>query len=333
MRKVINGAGVDTTNLVLTLLQSGQPLFITDLFEISTAPYQNTGTPSAIRGFFVSPRDFPLVNRQVIDPGTGTPATFMPSVIERTQLSFELGLDTKSVQVKWSPDPSLQYAFGLNLSGVTPTTGNLYWQFQRGGFDNGCMRIWRAFMPSDGDADTLGLAQLFIGRIADVTAGSDQIEITANTFSEIFDQQVPRYLIEAAQRSNQLSKLSEGNSFGVSPGDGDSAASTLNSATVTAFVATHPHTNFLFPDHSLAGNYAVYAGVGLREIADNWNDGVKNYLVFYKGQADLKMPYPAPPQQIVLWGSLSPAATAAPIGGGYIFLPGFPFIPRPEDQF
>ncbi len=283
--------------------------------------------------FFISPREFPLKNRQII--ADGTTAVFTPSVIERTQLSFELGLDTKSCQVKWSPDPSLQYGFGLNTptgSTPSPTTGSLYWQFQRGGFDNGCLRIWRAFMPADGDADSLGLAQLFIGRIADVIVHSDQIEITANSFSEIFDQQVPRFLIEAGQRSNQVSSLSvEDNAMGINLGNGDTVASPINSANTVAFVADQPSAGFLFADHSLAGCYAYIAGCALLEIADIWNDGVKNYVTFYKGVGTIKGI--GLTQQIKLVGSLPANATSVPIGNAYALLPGFQYLPRPEDQF
>jgi hypothetical protein len=68
--------------------------------------------------------------------------------------------------------------------------------FERGLWDNGTLRLWRAIMPEPGDCNTFGACELFAGRIAELSMTRLGVKIQANCPVELLDQQIPSNLIQ-----------------------------------------------------------------------------------------------------------------------------------------
>ena len=324
MRTVLSGTGTDTTATVAAFLAANNPLEIAELYEITTPQIPVSGRQfKAPVPFFLTSYGGPLKYSFVRDPGN-SPAIFVPSVIKRESLNFELGTDASECKFTWSPI-NTQYTIPA-IPGSVPQT--LYQLFGQGIFDNGSIRVWKCFMPTPGDANTFGAAAYWMGRIAEVKVSSLAIEITAKDFRDLLEDQIPRYLIQTGNRTNQQGIVSNIAQYGVELvgvnviGQGLTVAGSTRST-----VKWTGPSGTLYADHLFAGCFAQLDDFLPALIQDSTNDGSHNFLY-------LSQPLPSVPtitQGIFIYNSQDPSdQTATNIGGQQ--LPGFPFVPRPEDQ-
>ena len=114
--------------------------------------------------------------------------TFRPAVISRGSVAFKVGLEVSTLDVKWSPPKG---TFTNNVNTTSP-----YQLAIMGYFDNWPFRLWKLFMPTPGDASTLGACEWFGGRIADVEVKRGEINFTINSFLDVVNQYCPTNVIE-----------------------------------------------------------------------------------------------------------------------------------------
>jgi hypothetical protein len=120
---------------------------------------------------------------------TGVPKAFDPAVITRGSVASKLGLEVDHLSIKWSPGPPTAPAQSIALA--TP------YELARVGFyDNKPVRVWTAYMPAEGDANTFGASELFGGRIADTTIERGVVTFTVNSFLDVVNQSVPTNVVE-----------------------------------------------------------------------------------------------------------------------------------------
>jgi hypothetical protein len=115
--------------------------------------------------------------------------TFIPSVTQRDKIATKIGLEVASVGFSYSP--SNRDFITNSIQGTSPI--KLAYE---GYYDLKPLKIWRTFMPTDGDANSLGATPYFGGRISSSVTGRDWIKFTANSFLEVINQKVPANVIE-----------------------------------------------------------------------------------------------------------------------------------------
>ena len=172
VRTTINGAGQDSTADTVAWLQMHDDLTLANLYLI--------GEPEDPRAFWLTDWDGPLSW-----PCWGV---FQPAVISRGAIESKIGLEVSSLEITWSPGP---FPLGLTIDTASPH------QLQKlGWFDNKIVRVWTAYMPTPGDAFTLGCSEAFGGHIGPSTVERGAVKLTVLSFLDVVSQNVPTNLIE-----------------------------------------------------------------------------------------------------------------------------------------
>lgn len=174
MRKFTGGSGSDTTSAVLAYLATANKLNLTDLYLIGELE-----TPSSL-----------WLTNWGTDLSWPIWGTFRRTTIERGKITSKVGLEVATMDITWSP---LLTAFGTTVATMNP-----YQLAQTGQYDNLRARIWRAVMPTPGDANTYGATEWFGGRIANTEVSRGKIKFTVNSFLDAINQQVPPNVIEVS---------------------------------------------------------------------------------------------------------------------------------------
>lgn len=311
MRRVTNALGADTTAVVLAAIQNARELHVQELYAINSPVYYQGEEAIDPVTFLVTPAPSPLAYTPV--------GIFRPSVISRDQLTIETGLRASECKVRWSPNPAYLYDIPNLESELVPPV-DLYEHARRGDLDNGAVRIWRAYMPTYGDCNTWGVSSLFLGRIAKVDVDDFGIDLTVRNYLDILDQQIPRHLITGGNRDALLGRAGSATSRGAAFAD---TLQTLGGSTKTKIAFENvgsPST--IYPEEQFLGFYALIAGTLQRAVRTNANAGGVNYLYLVES-----LPVaPAAGAALTLYGPL-PTANQADAT-----LPGFPYVPRSEDQ-
>jgi Uncharacterized conserved protein (DUF2163) len=173
MRSVTGGNYQDTTSAVQAYLAANTELWMANLYLIGPPEH-----PQALR---LTDWESPLW----WIPG----GKFLPAAgITRGKITSKIGLDVASLDLTWSP---ANRTFTQNLSTSSPLQ-----LAQLGFYDNWPVRVWRLYMPTPGDANTLGAMALFGGRIAQTSVDRAQIKWTVNSWLDVVNQQVPSTVIE-----------------------------------------------------------------------------------------------------------------------------------------
>src|SRR5579862_4133417 len=151
MRSVIGGNGLDTTAATVTYLTSNAKLWLKNLYLIG-----ESDDPTAL---FMTDYEAPL---------TWSPfGTFLPATIKRGTVGTKVGLEVSSLDITWTPKNS---AFTQSIATANPRQ-----LAQQGFYDNKKFRAWTVYMPTPGDANTLGASELFGGYISGVEVGRADI--------------------------------------------------------------------------------------------------------------------------------------------------------------
>lgn len=173
MRRCVAGDESDTTAACANYLASTVQPLIRHLYLIG-----DPGSPSAI---YLTDHEGPVS----YNPW----GTFQPAVINRGSVTTKIGLEVQKTTVTWTP--------GNLQAGVTIATANPLQLARIHYYDNFPVRIWKIFMPTPGDANTLGGCAWFGGRIGQTVVGRNQVEFTVNSFLDIVTQKVPANVIES----------------------------------------------------------------------------------------------------------------------------------------
>jgi hypothetical protein len=172
MRQTIGGNGADTSSAVLAYLKAGSEFRLADLYLI---------------GELEDPNAIWLTNWETALIWTPW-GTFNSTVISRGTVGSKFGLEVANLDVDWSPK--------LTAFGQTITTANFYQKAWLGFYRNWRVRIWRAIMPTPGDANTYGAFELFGGRIAQTDVSRGKITFHVNSFLDAINELVPPNVIE-----------------------------------------------------------------------------------------------------------------------------------------
>lgn len=312
MRSVMGGNGQDTTTATLAFLAANSSIYLQTLYLI--------GYPGDPFSIMLTDYQSPLVWSPY--------GTFKgPTVISRGKVSSKYGLETQSLDLTWTPKAQ---AFTNNVATTSPLQ-----LAQFGYYDNWPVYVWTVYMPTPGDANTLGASPLFGGRIASSTVDRGKIKFSVNSFLDILQkQQTPTNVIEA---SNQLASYTGATpptgftnvpSFSVFTG---STPNVLYGDVLPPFTSGHLFTTHVFvrgfvyflhsPGSTLGG---FWSPVGDNSTFTDGIGGTHNQINIYN-------PVPwAPTPWSGTAGDQFVVSAASPINqadGDYF---GFPYVPAPQ---
>lgn len=302
MRQVISGTGANTTATVQAYLAAGKQFLLADLYLI--------GEPDDPLAVWLTNWPSPLL--------WSAWGTFQSTVVSRGRITTDVGLDSKTLDVKWSPKNQV---FTTDIATDSP-----YELARLGTYRNQRFRLWRSFMPTAGDANTYGAAEWFGGNIGNTEVTRDQIKFTINSHLYALDQKVPTGTIEV---TNPLASYQGG-----TPPTGLSVMPvfevfTGSTATVIYGDCLTPGAGTIFPDDEFNDGYLVFARdstlAGLYSvIATNveyidGGGGHHNQFQIYS-----PLPWVPTPGDKFYVSAKSPVDQA---DGSYY---GFPYVPCPE---
>ena len=115
--------------------------------------------------------------------------TFQPAVVSRGTVTCKIGLEPTALDITWSP--KIPRTFG-----VTTATANPMQLAQIGFYDNWPVRVWLVFMPTPGDANTLGTCELFGGKVGSISVDRTGIKFNVNSLLYVVNQDVPQNTVE-----------------------------------------------------------------------------------------------------------------------------------------
>ena len=305
MRQVINGAGQDNTLATQAWLAVHRNWLLRDLILI--------GEPEDPRALWLTNHEAPVLYSPY--------GVFKPAVVTRGVVTAKIGLDVQKMTVTWSPSNQTSTA---NVGTASPA------QLVRLHFyDNWPVRILRAFMPAPGDANTLGCAEWFGGRVDTASTERGKIVFNCSSFLNVITQKVPSAVVEV---TNTLASTAA-----VTRPAGDASIPTFQcyaGSTENYIIADclSPTANNIYSGNEFAGGYMVFlAGTGAT-LAGAWSaigqngrftDGSGNHHSEFKIYAPL--PWPPTPGVDKFYVSKT-----APINLGDENYYGFPYVPNPQ---
>lgn len=300
MRQVYSGTGTNTTSTVAAALKAGDQFLMADLVLI--------GAPEDPKAIWLTNWESPLL--------WSLWGTYQPGNFERGEVACKTGLEVVTVSLRWSPS---------NITVTNDVSTTTPYQLARiGYYDNWPVRIWTAYMPTAGDANTWGASELFGGRVSECTVERGAINFTINSFLDVVNQYVPTNTIELL---NTVASWR-----GAVPPAGLSVVPyftvyTGSSTTQVYGDCTSPTPGQIFNQNALRGGYIVFKGGSLDGV---WSSILSNQHPSPGGHEVndfvLYQPLPWTPTA----GDVFYATATSPINkadGDYY---GFPYVPNPE---
>ena len=307
MRQTQAGDQSISTAAVQAYLASTDAPILRDLYII--------GPPESPNALYLTNHEAPLLYSPY--------GTFQPAVIERDGVKAEIGLDVIEMSVTWTPGR-------LATTATTNTTTATPYQLARQHFyDNWPVLILRCFMPTPGDANTLGCAIWFGGRIHTCEPGRNRIKFNLKSYTDVLSQKVPSTVVEV---TNTLAS-----STPVTLPTGDATVPTFKciaGSTANYIIADclSPTAHRVYSGNLFAkGGYMVFLSGAGATLAGAWSAigqngeitiGGTHYSQFEIYQA---LPWPPTPTVDTFYVSKAP-----PINLGDEGAFGFPFVPAPQ---
>ena len=308
MRKVTDGNGADSTSAALSYLTTNRKLWLADLYVIG-----EIGDPMAI---YLTNFETPLNYKPI--------GTFTPAVIERGQVSSKVGLEVATMDVTWWPPVT---TLTSSISAGSPLQ-----LFQLGVYDNWRFRVYKVFMPTPGDCNTLGVTPLFGGRISEVTGDRISVQMTIRSYLEVVDQKIPPNTIE---NTNSVAAFG-----GAKPPAGFSKVPTFqvfgfksNNIFYLDCTSTPGH---IFSDHVFRNGWLQFDYGAGETLSGMWSVVGDNVLyidgdLVHHNQVTIYSPMPWPPTPLVDTCFIS-APQPSDQSEGVIGVDNkpFPYVPPPE---
>lgn len=307
MRTVINGAGADSTAATQAYLNSTSKPIIRDLYII--------GPPESPNALYLTNHEAPVLYRPY--------GKFMPAVVKREGVVAEIGLSAQALGITWTPNASAVASNTQNLSTASP-----YQLAAQHFYDNWPVLILRCYMPTPGDAETLGCAIWYGGRVRTCKPQRNKLVFNTKSYLDVVSQKVPSTVVEV---TNTLASTSPVN---LPPGsESIPVFSCIRPSTNDYIVADciGPHWNKIYPGNLFSGGFMVFlSGPGATlagawsAIGQNgmWTDGHGNkhseFVIFSP------LPWPPTPGVDTFYVSKTP-----PINVGEEGYYGFPWVPIP----
>ena len=305
MRKVIAGDGSDSTVATQSYLNSTDRPLIRDLYII--------GPPEDSNAFYLTNHEAPVVD---------TPyGTFQPAVVKRDGVKAEISLEAQSLAITWTPGASAQSSQTVNTGTASP-----YQLAAQHFYDNWPVLILRCFMPTPGDANTLGCAVWFGGRVQNCKVGRNSLVFNTKSYLDVVKQKVPSTVVEV---TNTLASTT---AVAVPAGDPSIPVfSAIRPSSTTSIVADclSPTPNKIYSGDLFTGGYVVFLPGPGATLAGAWSaiggngeftDGDGNHHSIFVIYA----PLPWPPTPGVDTFYVSKTAPINLTDEGYY---GFPYVP------
>ncbi len=298
MRQCLDGNGNDSTAAVQAYLLNNPSPRLRHLYLI--------GQPEDPYALWLTDADVDLVYSFW--------GTFVHAVVRRGAVTTKIGLESTSMDLFFSP--ALPRTFGTTTATASPLQ-----LAQMGFYDNWPVRCWTAYLPTPGDANTLGASELFGGIIGSTRVDRSGISWSVNSFLYVTDTQIPPNTIEGT--NTQASFL------GAIPPAGLTVVPTFHVATLgtstTSFsaICDSPTAFQIFSNNAFQGGFLVFTSGTLEgfwsAVAANFSGGGHNIL-----QVLTPFPWPPSPGDQFFVSAKSPIdltddANAKP----------FPYVPDP----
>lgn len=310
MRKVIGGNGQDNTAAAQAWLLSKNSLLLRDLIII--------GYPEDPRSIWLTNHEAPVIYSQF-------DGVFKPATVTRGQVQAKIGLDVQKLNITWSPSNN---ASTVNTASASPA------QLARlHTFDNWPVLILRAFMPTPGDADTLGCAEWFGGRVDTASPERNKLTFAVNSNLDVVTQKVPSTVIEV---TNTLASTA---AVTLPAGDASVPVFACFTGSTEDFIIADcqsPTADNIYSGNLFSGGYMVFLSGPGATLAGAWSaigqngkftDGDDND----HSEFEIYSALPWPPTPFVDGsGDTFYVSTAAPVnisGEGNF---GFPYVPNPQ---
>ena len=308
MRQVTGGDGSDTTLATQAYLASADAPFIRDLYII--------GRPEDPRALYLTNHEAPVLYRPY--------GLFLPAVVKRDGVEAKIGLEAQELGITWAPGASALASQTQNTSTASP-----YQLAAQHFYDNWPVLILRCFMPTPGDADTLGCAVWFGGRIHTSKVKRNALAFSTKSYLDVLQQKVPSTVVEV---TNTLASTAVAN---VPVGDPTIPLFTsTRPSTTTSIVADcySPEAGRIYAGDLFTGGYMVFLPGDGATLAGAWSaigengeftDGDGNHHSIFL----IYSPLPWPPTPSVDRFYVS---KVAPLNLGDENYYGFPYVPMPQ---
>lgn len=304
MRKCIGGNQQDTTAAVQAYLAGTVRPLIQHLYLIG-----EPDDPASIR---LTDYEAPLQ----YNPW----GTFLPAVIKKDGVTTKIGLEVQKINVTWTP---------VNLqAGVTIATANPLQLARIHYYDNKPVRIWKVFMPTPGDANTLGACEWFGGRVGSCVVDRSQVQFSVSSFLDVVTQKIPANVIEST------STLAGYTAATIPPGDASIPIFKVFTGTTTTSIIADclsPTANKIYAGNQFVAGYMVFLASTGATLPGVWSaiggngafmDGSgNNHSIFSIYSA---LPWAPTPGVDTFY--VSQAAPISQSDGDYF---GFSFVPSP----
>ena len=332
MKKCTAGNGSDSTAAVLAWLQANKELTLANVYLI--------GRPEDPLALWLTdweaPLSWPCWTNEKKNPG-GFPFAFDPAVIKRGTVTSKIGLEVQSLDLTWSPVNKL---YTTSIATASP-----YQLASLGYYDNWEVRVWTVFMPTPGDANTFGCAELFGGRISDTTVVRGQIQWKVNSFLDVVNQYVPTNVIELLNTGAAYTGATPPSGYSRIPQFNVGAGSSTNAI---IGIQTFPNAGETLHTNSVQGGFLVFNTIQPNPdvnppvlgstLGGVWSAILQNATTQSGGsggghdedQFILASPLPWPPVPGQDTFYVSAAAPINKSDGSYL---GFPYLPSPQSSF
>jgi hypothetical protein len=138
-------------------------------------------------GYPDDPKALWLTNHEA--PVTYNPiGTFYPAVVKRDKLKFAVGLDVQSCNVTFTPS-------NRNFTSSLATASPLQIAANHG-YDMWPVRIWKAYMPTPGDCNTIGAVEWYAGLNVSCKVGRSGIIFNTKNLMYLLNQKLPGGAVE-----------------------------------------------------------------------------------------------------------------------------------------
>ena len=306
MRRTYGGNGSDTTTATQVYLNSTVEPILRDLILI--------GRPENPQAIWLTNHEAPVLYRPY--------GTFNPAVVSRDGVKAEIGTSAQALSVSWTPGASAQASQTVNTGTASP-----YQLAAQHFYDNWPVLILRCFMPTPGDAETLGCAAWFGGRIQNCKVERNKITFNTKSYMDVLTQQVPSTVVEV---TNTLASTA---AITLPAGDASIPVfSSIAPSTATYIVAdcASPTLNKIYSGDLFAGGYMVFLSGPGATLAGAWSPIYQNGR-FTDGNGNHHsefviggLPWPPTPSVDQFYVSKAP-----PVNIGDEGYRGFPFVPQP----
>lgn len=312
MRQVIGGNGSDTTAATQSYLDSTDQPYMRDLIVI--------GDPADPHSIWLTDHEAP-----VLYPPYGM---FFAAVVARDPVEAKIGLDAQALKIEWSPGAPAATSGTVNTGTASP-----YQLAAQHFYDNWPVLILRCFMPTPGDASTLGCAVWFGGRVQNCKVARNKITFNTKSNLDVVTQKVPSTVVEV---TNTLASTAAVTLPSGDPSVPVFACFTGSSDDQVIADCTSPSAGRIYSGNLFAGGYMVFLSGPGATLAGAWSaisgngeytDGDDNdHSIF-----TLYSPLPWPPTPFTDGaGDTFYVSTTPPINLGDEGYYGFPFVPAPQ---